>query len=245
MNDYTLVNIVSPLDGEVIPAYNLLRAKQGVNTNRVDFNTNDADLRRRTYNGVELGASARFKGGSLFGGWTFDRLVTVTCDSKDDPNTFRFCDQSQLGLPLRHEFKASGTYLLPWWGIQTNLAFQSYSGPVLPTRWNISRTTTYAADCKAPCTPGAVVIPNLTPTSLIIELVAPGQSYYERLNQVDIGLRKIFRVGKYQFSGQADIFNVTNSSYVKSQNTTWGSSLGQPTDVLQPRMLRLAAQIKF
>jgi hypothetical protein len=60
-----------------------------------------------------------------------------------------------------------------------------------------------------------------------------------------MGFRKIFRIGKYQVSGQADIFNIINSSYVKSQNITLGPALGQPLDILQPRTLRLAAQVRF
>ena len=66
-----------------------------------------------------------------------------------------------------------------------------------------------------------------------------------RQNQVDAGLRKLFKVGKYQFSGQMDLFNILNVSYVKTQNTTFGSSLGQPLDVLNPRLLRLAVQMRF
>jgi hypothetical protein len=77
------------------------------------------------------------------------------------------------------------------------------------------------------------------------DLVPPGGAYYERLNQLDVGIRKIFRIQKYQCSAQADFFNVTNVSYVKSQNVTLGSSFGQPLDVLQPRLLRLAVQMKF
>jgi hypothetical protein len=59
------------------------------------------------------------------------------------------------------------------------------------------------------------------------------------------GVRKIFRIQRYQFSAQADVFNIANVSYVKSQNVTLGSSFGQPLDVLQPRLLRLAMQMKF
>ena len=139
----------------------------------------------------------------------------------------------------------SGTYLLPRIGIQLNTAVQSYAGPPLPTRWSISRTTRYAADCIGPCTPGALVIPNQTPATYLLDLVAPGSQYYSRLNQVDVGVRKIFKIQKYQFSAQADIFNIANVSYVKSQTTTLGSSFGQPLDVLQPRMLRLATQMRF
>ena len=254
--DYTVVNVASPLDGSLIPVYNLNAAKQGL-VDRIDVNSTDSKLRRQTYNGVELGASARVGAGQLFGGWTFDRRVEVKCDALEDGGTnltlgtnlprsdFHYCDQSQLDLPLRHEFKVSGTYRLPWWGIQTNAAYQSYAGRELPTRWSISRTTRYAANCIGPCTPGALVIPNQTIATYVLDLVPPGKDYYKRQNQLDVGLRKIFKVRTYQFSGQADIFNVLNTSYVKNQNITLGSSFGQPLDVLQPRMLRLAMQMKF
>ncbi len=79
----------------------------------------------------------------------------------------------------------------------------------------------------------------------MLDLVAPGQEYYGRQTQLDTGVRKIFKIGRYQFSGQADVFNVLNISYVKTQNTTFGSSLGQPLDVRQPRLLRLAMQMRF
>jgi hypothetical protein len=101
--------------------------------------------------------------------------------------------------------------------MQVNAALQIYSGRELLTKWSISRTTSYAADCKGPCLPGALVIPNLTPASLVLDLVAPGQDYYGRQTQLGAGVRKIFKVGKYQFSGQADVFNILNNSYVKNQ----------------------------
>jgi hypothetical protein len=48
-----------------------------------------------------------------------------------------------------------------------------------------------------------------------------------------------------QYSGQVDIFNATNSSWVQTQNTTYGPTLGLPTKILQPRLLRLAIQARF
>jgi hypothetical protein len=48
-----------------------------------------------------------------------------------------------------------------------------------------------------------------------------------------------------QYSGQVDFFNVNNSSYIKTQNTTFGPSLGQPLSIIQPRLLRLAVQMRF
>jgi hypothetical protein len=79
--------------------------------------------------------------------------------------------------------------------------------------------------------------------------VAPGAAYYPRQNQMDFGIRKIFRVGKYQVSGQFDLFNALNSAFVKSQNITFNpannAAFGTPLDILNPRLLRIAAQLRF
>jgi hypothetical protein len=259
--DYTIVNVVSPLDGSIIPAYNLDPTKRA-NVDRLDVNSADSDLRRRTYNGFQTGFNARVRGFNIFGGWTMDRTIDVRCDAIESnatryagtalisannfPNPdYHFCDQSELDMPFLQEFKLAGSYTLPWFGIQTNVALQSYTGQPLFTRWNIAPTTRYAANCVGPCRPGELVIPNQTLATYVLDLVAPGQEFYERQNQLDMSFRKIFRIGKYQLSGDVALFNIVNSSYVKSQNITYGPSLGQPLDILQPRTLRLSAQLRF
>jgi hypothetical protein len=259
-SDYTIVPVVSPLDGSILPVYNLDPSKRG-NVDRTDFNSTDSDLRSRTYNGIQLGFNARLGGAQFFGGWTVDRLVDTRCDAIESnqgryagtaaigannaPQPDRhWCDQGLLDMPWLHEVKLAGSYRLPW-DIQVNVALQSYNGLPLFTRWNLSPTTRYATNCQAPCRPGELVVPNMTLASYVLDLVAPGQAYYERQNQLDMGFRKLLRYSRYQVSVQADIFNIVNSSYVKNQNITWGSSLGQPLDILQPRTLRLAAQFRF
>ena len=126
-----------------------------------------------------------------------------------------------------------------------NAAFQSYAGPSRGTFWAISSTTTYgaatgftAANCVAPCVLGARVIPNLltepgTAASMTLALQAPGTDYYGRMNQLDMGFRKLFRYNRYQWSAQADIFNVTNNDYVKSRNEDL-RRVARPSDVEPP-----------
>jgi hypothetical protein len=241
----------------VFTVYNLNPARRG-QVRAVDVNSTDAARRSRVYNGIELGATGRLRGASFFGGWTFDRLVEVQCDSVDNPNYYigatpvaylGWCDRSALDLPFRHEFKLAGSYTLPF-DIQVNAAFQSYAGPSRGTTWLIAPTTRYAADCIGPCTPGALVIPNLvtapgTSTSMTLLLTPPGSDYYDRLNQLDLGFRKLFRFGRFQYSGQVDLFNFTNNDYVKSETRTFGPALGRPLSTLQPRTLRLAVQMRF
>ena len=89
------------------------------------------------------------------------------------------------------------------------------------------------------------MVPNLTLANYAVDLTPPGTDYYLRQNQVDFGLRKLFRLKQYQFSGQMDLFNLLNSSYVQTQNVNYGPALGTPTKILQPRLLRLAVQMRF
>ena len=44
--------------------------------------------------------------------------------------------------------------------------------------------------------PGELVVPNMTLPNYVIDLVAPGQQFYARQNQLDLGFRKIFRIGQ-------------------------------------------------
>jgi hypothetical protein len=245
LRDYTPVQIVSPLDGEVFTAYNLFPEKFGL-VDLVDTNSSNSELRRNTYNGFELGGSGRLpNGGTIFGGWTFERTVDVNCDSTSNPNSFRFCDQSQLDIPFRHEYKLAGTYPLPL-NLQASVALVSWSGAPLGVNWSISRTTRYAADCIGPCTPGALVIPSLTPASLVVPLVAPGQKYNDRWNQLDLGIRHTIRFGPAkQLMIDLQAFNALNSASILGQNQTYGTSLGRPTSTLEGRVVRLTAQYKF
>ncbi len=242
--DYTPVQIVSPLDGAVITAYNLFQSKFGA-VDRVDTNSKNSDLRRNTYNGIELGFSGRLpKGGMVFGGWTAERTINVACDNISDPNLLRFCDQSALGMPVTHEFKLAGNYALPL-DLQVSAAFMSWVGRQLGVNWSIGRTTRYAANCIAPCTPGALVIPGLTPTSLVVPLIAPGTKFGDRWNQLDLGLRRTFRFGKYSLMADFQVFNALNSAAILNENQTFGSSLGRPTSTLEPRIMRVSTQFRF
>ena len=76
-------------------------------------------------------------------------------------------------------------------------------------------------------------------------LTKPGAVYYPRYNQLDLNLKKTFRVGRKLFSGQIDFFNALNGNAIFGQNNAIGASLGQVTSILQGRMMRLGFQMKF
>jgi hypothetical protein len=264
--DYTLVNVANPIDGSVIPIYNVSPAA----LTRINNVVSTDDSQKEWYNGYELSFTARLpRGASLFGGMTAERMLWKLCNEQSNPNNLLYCDSTRSGIPFRTQLKLAGSYPLPY-GVQVSGSLQSIPGyllgctgscnipsstalpsvttpPGMGTVWLISKTTTYAADCKGPCTPGAPVIPNMSAANLSIPLIAPGTEYAERVNQLDLSVAKWFQVGKARLQGQFDVFNALNLSSVLSvRSLNYGTaSYMQPSSVLQGRVLRLATQLKW
>jgi carboxypeptidase family protein len=227
VGDYSSFQAPSPLNGEPITIYNLNRAKQGL-VDILDTTPTDHRKNRQLYNGFELGFTMRLpKGNALMGGWSADQLINVACDG-DNPNTFRYCDESILDIPFRHDFKFAGSYQLPL-DLQLGATLQSYAGRGLTVSWAVPAT----------------LFPGGRTEALTVALIPPGSNYLKRWNQLDLSLRKLFRVGKVRLDGNIDFYNALNSNVVVVENQNFGSSLGSPQQVLQARILRLSVQVRF
>jgi len=110
-----------PGHGETLTLFNLVPAKAGLYASQLtDINSG---INRTIYDGFEASFNARLsRGANVFGGWSNDRLITVSCDQYD-PNKLRYCDQTgetfqQYGKtskpPFRNDFKLSANYPLGW-----------------------------------------------------------------------------------------------------------------------------------
>ncbi len=167
------------------------------------------------------------RGAGLFGGWWNDNVVTVSCDG-DDPNTFLYCDQSELDIPFRNSFKLAGAAPLPF-GVELGASFISYAGEPLAVNWTVP----------------ANLFPGGRTQSVTARLIPPGTKYLKQWNQVDVSFKKVFTFGQHRVDGSLDIFNALNGNVVLTENQAFGSSLGRPDNILQPRLLRISAQWKF
>ena len=110
------------------PAFDLLPEYRGL----VDLLDVTSDINRNYYNGFEVSTNVRLpNGGTIFGGWTAHQHIQDTCGLTVNPNGVgvedpirgsdegilrggRFCEQSALGIPFRHDFKLFGAYPLPY-----------------------------------------------------------------------------------------------------------------------------------
>jgi hypothetical protein len=269
-NSYNRFEVVSPLDGRVIPAWVIKPEFRGQVAN-VDSTNSEM---KRTYNGFDINFNARMgRGIRAFGGYNQERTINNTCvAAQSDPNRSLFCDQRESNIPWQKQFKATVVYPLPWYGVSLSVAWQNLHGYLagsaaqayggftagtgfdnprgLGTFWLVTPTTRYAANCQAPCRPGELVLPALAGSgvaSLSIPLVAPETEYTPRINQVDVSLSKRLQFGRLTATPKLDFFNALNSDdYTSVVSTQFGAATYmRPSTVLQGRIIRIGVDTSW
>jgi len=203
--------------------------------NFVSFN--DASKQRQeVWQGVDIALSARLAGGTyLAGGISSGHTHFSNCGVTDKPDV-RFCDYTTKFLT---QIKFTGLHT--WrWGIQTSVAFQSNPGNQILATWNATSTDAKASLGR-----------NLSSSSYSVELIQPGTQYNERVNQLDMRLAKIFKLGgRKRVQGQFDMFNALNANPVVNQSNTFSSNAVanqwlKPSTILIGRMFKFGASFDF
>ena len=232
--DYASFQVLSPLNGETITVYNLNRAKQG----QVDLLDTASDVNKRVYSGLHLVVRARLpRGGTLLGGWSAERTIAVTCDTRN-PNEFRFCDQGgdlyqEFGRtskpPHVSSFKLLSTVPGLPYDLSASVALRSYLGDPLSVNWVVP----------------ASLFPGGRTQSVTVPLIPPNTKFAPRWTQLDLGVKRSFQIGRTRLVADLTIFNVLNVSTVITEVETFGAALGTPTSIIPGRLPRLGLQVSF
>ena len=192
-------------------------------------------------------------------------------------------------LPRHHEFKVHGSIPIKWGVVAsaslTSLRLQGGFSPngstsvvvnngYLPRTWSINNATRYPVDCSScpkvasTTNPGVLVGALVNPTmpagqSISLNLVAPGEVLTDRLNQLDIGIKRVFKFKeRYKLEPEVQFFNLMNSNAVISQGNAvpTSTSAGVPYTITNflpggvggavnnntpPRIMRIALQFHF
>ena len=251
-----------------LTVYSITDEARARTPDHVVINTYGDDGYSDTYNGFETSFNARLpKGTSVFGGWTMERNLLTRCDTRDNPNELMFCDPTGAwgpdsyggyDVPWLNEFKLSGTIPLPG-GFTFSGSLQSYNprelvvgggggqsagglngggeleGSLTRTgnvRWNVPKTDAYYPE-GVPRT-----------QTITIPLMAPGSAFLDRLNQIDVSIRKVFEMANgMRVDVQADVYNIINGDPIIEGTNFFGSSLGNVTRTVQGRFLQLATNV--
>jgi Carboxypeptidase regulatory-like domain/TonB-dependent Receptor Plug Domain len=249
LNDYTPFTFYNPIDGQPFEVFARSTAAQARPTRNLD--TFDPQ-RKRQYQALMTNFTWRVPGGGqLFGGFTMERERQRACTAPDDPNylatgsttnytTKALCDDFQVDIPWKKQFKVSGTRQVGW-GFELSMAFQTNQSPTSSRVMNVTRgVTRYPANCPAPCPANQVIMPTGTfgQGSLIVFLESERATFVERINQLDFKLQRRFQVGKFTLLPVLEVFNLNNSDAIISYVTTnaLSASFLAPNSIMQGRM---------
>ncbi len=203
----------------------------------------------QVYNGVLINLSARAANGLTFqGGINTGRTVVNYCDVRAQlpelsvgffgsvvGQTNPYCENDP-GFITKVTGLAS--YNVPKIDVVVAATVRSDQGAPLRATWQAPVALVSAA-LGRPATVAGTTVP--------IDLVAPGEVWGDRVNEVNVRVAKIVRFGRTRTHVGIDVFNLLNSDAVLTYNQTFtpGGAWLAPQSVLTPRFMKVSAQIDF
>jgi len=212
------------------------------------------------FDGVDVTLNLRMRSGWTFqGGTSTGRTIADNCavraslpeigstpavnvaqglpglNTSPESPTNPYCNYS-TGWVTR--YTALGSYTVPKIGVQIGGTMRSDQGGILAANW---------------AAPNSVISPSLgrnlsnnAPTATV-NLIAPGTLYGDRVNELDLRVAKILKFGRSRTNIGMDVYNIFNRAPVLTYNQSFvpGGQWLTPTSVLQPRFIKISAQIDF
>jgi hypothetical protein len=217
-------------------------------SNNVTFAKNFGE-QTQVYNGVLVNFSARAANGLTFqGGINTGKTVNDYCGVRARiPElsigfggatvgpTNPFCEVDP-GFITKVTGLAS--YTVPKVDVLVAATLRSDQGAPLRATWNAPVALVSAALGRPAAVAG---------TTVPIDLVAPGEVWGDRVNELNLRFAKIVRFGPTRTHVGIDVFNILNSDAILTYNQTFipGGAWLAPQSVLTPRFMKLSAQIDF
>jgi hypothetical protein len=214
---------------------------------------------QRRWNGMDFTSSIRLPRGILLqGGVSVGKTMMDSCEvdtqigagrqgnpyndftsllppDLGNPST-RFC---HIEEPWLASLKVLGSYRLPW-EMQIAATFQNDPAPPLLAAWTVTN-----AQIAPPLGRNLAAGANGTAT---IQLIAPGQLYEDRRNQLDLRLGRRFTTRSLTWQTNLDVYNALNASSVLSQNTNYGTDgtgWRVPRSILPGRLFKVGLLLSF
>jgi hypothetical protein len=184
------------------------------------------------YDGIDLQTTARIRSdGFVLAGVTHERLRVTSCDVRDNPNSFRFCEPH---TPFRTMFKASGSYRLPF-DFQVSASYQARPGDSISATYTVTSAVA-----------GRTIIGSTAGTQQItINLIEPNTMFREYIHQLDTRFSRNFRFARYRLQAMVDVYNILNRGTVTGLNQTFGPNWLNPQSIQASRYVRFGGQLTF
>jgi hypothetical protein len=190
------------------------------------------------WNGVDITVNARPGSGLLFqGGTNTQRRTADNCEV-----LAQVPEANPLGAPYCHvqekfltQVKFFASYVVPRLDVQASATFQSLPGPEIQANY-IATNAAVSPSLGRSLAGGA--------NNVTVNLVAPGTTYGDRTNQVDLRVGKLLKFGSVRATASLDVYNVFNANTVLTLNNAYAAWL-RPLSILNPRFAKLVLQLDF
>lgn len=234
-----------PLSGQQLCGlYDLNPDKVGQIDNLVTLAKNYGK-HREVYNGVDVNIQLRIQSrATIGGGWNIGNSVQLgttaggnasssvnSCYVVDSPQQLFNCD---VEVPYQSRIKLNGSYQLPG---DLQIAAVVQSNPGVNYTANLAYTSAQIAPSLGRPLSGA--------TTVTIPLAKPYSLYGPRINQFDLRATKILRMGNRRLQVNIDAYNLFNTNTPVTLFGTYNARWGQPTQVLDGRLVKFSAHLDF
>jgi hypothetical protein len=247
-SDFSPYSVVVPTDPRLPNSGQTLTGLYDLNPDKVgqvDNLVTRSNQTKEVYNGVDVNFQLRLKDkATLGGGWNIGNSVqlgiaaggnasasTNNCYVVDSPQQLFNCD---VEVPYQNRIRINGSYQFPW-GIQVAAVAQSNPGA------NYTANLTYTNAQIQP----SLGRPLAGATTVTIPLAKPYSLYGPRINQFDLRGTKILRFGQERLQLNVDAYNLFNVNTPVTLFGTYNARWGQPTQVLDGRLVKFSAQFDF
>jgi hypothetical protein len=192
------------------------------------------------YDGLLIQASARTANGiTLQGGMNVGNTVADSCEVRAAlPETAAVNPYCRNAPGIVTRVTGLAAYTVPRIDVLVSGTFRSDQG--LPLQANYVVSTAEAARSLGRPLAG-------NSPQVIVNLLAPGDRWGDRVNVIDMRVAKILRWGRTRTNVGVDLYNLFNSSAVLTYNQAFnpGGTWLAPTTVVQARFAKLSATIDF
>jgi len=208
------------------------------------------------WNGADVSVNARLvRGLVLQGGFSTGRTFTDNCaivaqlpeliaTSATAAVPQQFC---RMTSPFLTQVKGYGAYSIPKVDIQVSGSFQSVPGPLVQATYN-APSALAAQTLGRPLAGGAsnVQVNMLGSNALATALATAtaGVLYGDRMNQLDLRVGKLLKIGQTRSVISLDIYNALNSNAVLTESNAY-AIFRQPQVILLARFAKISLQFDF
>ena len=259
-SDFTRFSITAPQDSrlpggggyQVGPLYDLNNpALFGVTRNFITYSDRYGEAYQR-FNGIDVTFNARPRNGlTVQGGFSGGYSTSDNCEVRDKvPEIALLNPYCHIETSFLPQYKTVATYTVPFIDATVSGTFTSKPGiqvsgfgtPVAGGAFAANYTVSNAVVSQTLGRPLAGNAPNIT-----VNLIEPHSILGARVNELNLRVGKIVRVGRTRANVGVDLYNALNAATPLSYNQAFipnGAWL-RPTAVLSARFAKLSLQLDF